>query len=207
MTLLLHTKDMVKRVMFVATIGAMVLGCIYVIVAKNSQQKTVSMSQVPQEVQQVAQAQEQERTVVSLDGTKKLTMKEQIHEDSHTYSFYIDNNTTQLFAKTVPQGVTMNIPDNAWAPGDKYVFLEESNGTGTPNYFVLKTDGTPFATGQYLKNVTELFNAKNFTYKLKDATGWADPTLLMLHTTKDTGEKGSSYWFVVESSEFMQLYR
>lgn len=198
---------MLKKGILGTIVGLVVLVSIYVLAVKNSKKETSPTSQASQDVQKVAEAQEKERSVVSLDGTKKLTLKEEILGPNHTYGFYIDENTVPLFSKTVSQEAAMDIPDNSWSPGEKYIFVEESNGTAIPTYFVLKTDGTAFADGQQVKNVNELFTARGIGYVLTEATGWADSAMLILKTVKDTGEKGPSYWFVVENSGFMQLYR
>lgn len=197
---------MLKKVFLILVIVVLILIGIYLLMPKNPSIQSAPVAQESLE-QSVAQAQEIERSVLSLDGTKKLTMKEEANDPTRTFSFYIDANTTPVFTRSYTDGTTMALPDNAWAPNDQYIFLREDLPTGVKNYLVLKTDGTAFSNGEMVKNVTELFAAKGYSYSLNEATGWADPTLLILTTKNTSGARGPSFWFEAPSSALMQLYR
>lgn len=127
----------------------------------------------------------------------------------------------KIFTKTVGSGVSMMIPANAWAPENRYVFLEEKDGIGEKRFFVVRATGEPFVSGAEYLDVTALFAEKKTGYTFREATGWASPTLLIITTDKDQktrlpspgGEatggqaRGPSYWFEIPSGAFLQLAR
>ncbi len=103
-----------------------------------------------------------------------------------------------LFEKTLPAGSVMKLPDNSWDPTDTYVFLEEIN-SGVPDYLVMKS------TGGSLIDVGAVWKEKKIPYTIREATGWASGTLLIIYTSKDDGSRGPAYWFEIPSTAILQL--
>lgn len=161
------------------------------------------LAQVP--VQQVAEAQEKDRVVTSSDGIKSLTMKITHGENnSTTYTFHLQDGTS-IFTKTVGAGESMDIPDNAWAPGENYIFLEQTASNGAKDYLALKATGEAFPDGQQALDVGVGFAAKYAGYKFNGATGWADPGLLIVESTNPDGSTGPSFWYELPGGSFIQL--
>ncbi len=145
----------------------------------------------------------------SIDGTLTLRMKtESGHDQTTTYSFVIvgrdGNDERTIFTRSVAKDGTMTIPHNSWSPDGKYVFVENTEG-GVLNYFVVKATGENFADNQAYLDVGTLLAERKTGYTLRDATGWADKTLLIVRTMANPSEKGPSYWFDVSSHAFLQL--
>lgn len=109
-----------------------------------------------------------------------------------------------LFSKTLGSGSRMTLPVNAWDPTDTYVFVEE-NDQGVPNYFVYRADGEPFAGGDKYIDVGSVWNGKKVGYTIREATGWASGTLLIVYTSKDDRSKGPAFWFEIPSTAIIQL--
>ena len=159
--------------------------------------------------QQPAYAQTEEQSVSSLDGTKKLILKQTQNEKGVTYQVFIQNGSepqTLLFSKSATENESFTLPANAWAPEEKYVFIDGKN-KGTTQTLVLKTDGTPFADGNQAADVASLFASKEADYHFDTATGWASPTLLIVESTKQDGSLGPSFWFEAPTQGFIQLSR
>lgn len=152
----------------------------------------------------VAQAQVKDRVVTSIDGSKSLTMKINHGTTGITYSFYTQDNPQSIFTKTVSSKDSMDIPDNSWAPGENYIFIEQTTN-GVKDYYVLKTNREAFADGQQFLDVGALFAARNLGYNFNGATGWADQSLLIVETTNLDGSTGPSYWFEMPEGSFIQL--
>ncbi|MFI5265710.1 MAG: hypothetical protein ACHQT7_03125 [Candidatus Levyibacteriota bacterium] len=156
-------------------------------------------------VQKAAAVQEKNRVVTSSDGSKSLTMKvNNGANNAATYSFYVQGANTALFEKSVGSGTSMDIPDNAWAPGENYIFLEQSTN-GAKDYFVLKPNGEVFASGQKALDVGAVFAAKYTDYEFNGATGWADPSLLIVESTNKDGSTGPSFWYEMPEGSFILL--
>ncbi|MBI5449044.1 hypothetical protein HY948_01880 [Candidatus Gottesmanbacteria bacterium] len=130
-------------------------------------------------------------TASGLTGTKFLPM----------------GTSRKIFIKTVGPLASMMIPANTWSPENRYVFLEEKDGTGAKRYYVIQTNGEPFAAEKEYLEVTEPFAAKKTGFMFREATGWASPTLLIITTDKDAQTRGPSYWFEIPSGAFLQLAR
>lgn len=151
------------------------------------------------------------QVVHSPDGTKKLTLEITQHSNgSASYDVVASDisgsNPKHIFTTVLARTESISIPDNTWSPDNAFVFLKESTSTGE-QVFVLKASGDSFTNGKEYLDVVPLFDARGFSYKFVDATGWADPTLLILVTSTKDGQKGPLFWFVVPSSGFMQLAR
>lgn len=153
-----------------------------------------------------AEAKEEQRSVTSIDGAKILTMKSVTNPNNEiTYSFYTSSSTEPFYVTTLnPNLYTMAIPDNSWSPGEKYIFLEK-NGGGVKTDLVFKADGSVFASGQQYLDVAQLFKNKYTDYNFAGGTGWADPALLIVESTKPDGSVGPSFWFELPSGSFIQL--
>lgn len=208
----MHTKYMsrIRNVLLVLILLAVVSGGTYVFLTyKGKPSSKLASTTVEQTVQipQKAEAKEEERRVTSLDGTKALTMKTLAEGSTVTYSFYASDSATPFYKQTLDtNSYTLGIPDNAWSPGEKYVFLEK-NGGGVKTDLVFKTDGTAFANGAGYLDAGEIFQAKGTGFNFAGATGWADASLLIVETTKVDGSTGPSYWFELPNGNYIQLSR
>lgn len=200
----------VRNVLLVLILLAVVSGGTYVFLTfKGKPSAKLASTTVEEAVQipQQAQAKEEERRVTSIDGTKALTMKTITEGDMTTYSFYASESAAPFYKQTLnTNSYTLGIPDNAWSPGEKYVFLEK-NGGGEKTDLVFKTDGTAFASGAGYLDAGEMFKAKGTEYSFAGATGWADGSLLIVETTKVDGSTGPSYWFELPNGNYIQLSR
>lgn len=148
--------------------------------------------------------------VSSSDGKMKLTMEIRRHGNgSATYSFFVANSSGEekrpLFTTTTT-AEALSLPHNSWSPDRKLVFIRK-DGTEGFTFLVFKASGEPFQNGQYL-DVSEFFAKKLPKYVLRDATGWASETLLIITTmTTDQSRPGPSFWFDIPSRTFLQLRR
>ena len=149
------------------------------------------------------------KDVHSSNADKKLILSTTTNQNGTTlYEFIISDNAggsrKPLFARTLASGSRMALPINAWDPTDTYVFIEEKD-QGVLNYFVFRTDGEPFANGDKFINVGSVWTAKKIGYTIREATGWASGTLLIIYTSKDDGSKGPAFWFEIPSTAIIQL--
>ncbi|OGG35093.1 hypothetical protein A2363_01125 [Candidatus Gottesmanbacteria bacterium RIFOXYB1_FULL_47_11] len=145
----------------------------------------------------------------SSKADKQLVLRATTRPEGETeYAFYITDmsggSEWTLFSRTLSSGASMALPFNTWDPTDTYVFLEETTG-GIPNYYVLHANGQPFANGELFIDVGAVWNVKKPGYKIRQATGWASGTLLILYTTKEDGSKGPAFWFEIPSTAILQL--
>lgn len=149
-----------------------------------------------------------EENVVSPDMKQTLVVKEHQDQDLVTHTFWTlseeDSAPKQIFTRTVDLSQTITIPFNTWSPGNKYLFLKESNG-GHDSYVVLRSIGEAIAKDLETVRVEDLFTRKYMNYKITDVTGWAAPTLLIVNTDKVDGGVGPSFWFDVSTLAFTQL--
>ena len=124
-----------------------------------------------------------------------------------TYAFTItdlNGKPRSLLTKTLGPGAIMSLPWNAWDPTDTYVFVDEKDGS-VQNYYVLRADGSSFASGDKLIDVGSIWRSRNLGLTIREATGWASGTLLIIYTSKDDGSKGPPYWFEIPSTATIQL--
>lgn len=145
------------------------------------------------------------------DGTMKLIMHWDKNDGNTTiYTFFTSDidggNKKLIFTKTEPKDVTMTIHHNSFSPDNKLVIIEEHSGSNI-DYFVLKVNGEPFASGSQFLNINALYTDKNIKYTFRDVTGWAGNTLAIVRTNNEDGSKGPSFWFVTDSKAFLQLIR
>ena len=149
--------------------------------------------------------------VHSSNADKKLIMRITSGKNGMTtYDFFVADisgaNERLLYTKTLGSGSGMMLPINAWDPTDTYVFIGEKDG-GTPGFFVLKASGEPFANGEKFLDVGAVWTAKKINYSIRDATGWASGTLLIVYTSQEDGSHGPAFWFEVPSTAIIQLAR
>lgn len=151
---------------------------------------------------------EETSTVISPDGTSKLTMKKLQKDATTTYSFLTRSETGSreqlIFYKTIPFSQSFTIPFNTWSPDNKYVFLKESTPAGDV-YYVFNASGESFADNSRFINVSDLFSQKLPDYTVTEMTGWADPYLVIINTKTKDGKQGPSFWFEIPSRSFIQL--
>lgn len=147
--------------------------------------------------------------VHSAKADKKLILRASLSMNgTTTYEFFVADinggNERALFAKTLGAGAEMSLPVNAWDPTDTYVFIEEKIG-GIPNYYVFKASGESFADDKKFIDVGAVWTAKDVGYSIRDATGWASGTLLIIYTKKEDGTKGPAFWFEIPGAAIIQL--
>lgn len=141
--------------------------------------------------------------VLSGDGTMKVTMKSQEKLDGTTdYSFFVsdssDKNSKLLYSKSIKKG-SMDIPKNTWSPDNKYLFiLDKEDGD---HYLVFKANGELFANGDKFIDATLLFEKKQPSFLLSEMTGWDGLGLMHVRATN------TSFWFDIDSQNFLQLAR
>ncbi|MEX2013054.1 MAG: hypothetical protein WD967_01480 [Candidatus Levyibacteriota bacterium] len=140
------------------------------------------------------------KEVRSPDGSMKLIMKKTKNENSAVYSFVVsgpESENIEIYTKTLAVG-EMNVPLNSWAPDNKYLFIEENDGTNT-NYLIFKATGEEFLEGVAYIDFLSHYNEKMKQHTLRDVTGWDAPGLLYVRTS------GPAYWFELGSNAFYQL--
>lgn len=148
----------------------------------------------------------------SSNADKKLFMNtSKLTDGSTNYIFTVGDmnggNQKPLFSQNLSSTSYMTIPYNAWSPDDKLVFLSVV-GPGTAiNYLVMKADGSPITSAEQYFDVKSIFSSKNELYTLREATGWASETLLILYTYQKDGSKGPAFWLEIPSKAVLQLAR
>lgn len=145
----------------------------------------------------------QEISVHSAKADKKLILRTTPKSDGATqYAYFVADitgkNERVLYDKILPVGSSMSLPANSWDPTDTYVFIEEKDD-GVPNYFVMKS------TGGSLIDVGFVWKEKKIPYTIREATGWASGTLLIIYTSASDGSRGPAYWFEIPSTAILQL--
>ena len=150
---------------------------------------------------------------LSVDGTMMLTMRQEGQKDRpQTYSFWVknisgkDKDTTErlIFTKVVRSNEAMAIHHNSWSPNNKYVLLEEKDGSGQIKFFVFKVSGEAFADGEPYMNVEAVFDQKKTGWSLREVTGWDGEALVNITTRGDEGKNGPGYWLDMGSRSLMQ---
>lgn len=141
-------------------------------------------------------------TVLAPNGKMTLTMNEKKEGSSVSYTFTVSDNESgekkEILTKTLPEGASLEIPDNTFSPDNKYLFLKEKTAVSV-NYYVVSTVDTK------VFNVSDLFKEKlaaNFV--ITDVTGWGGMTLLIVNTDKVEGGIGPTFWFEPPAS-FIRL--
>jgi hypothetical protein len=146
---------------------------------------------------------QKETSVNSSNADKKLILRTTPKSGGMTeYSYIVADvsgkNQRVVFDKTVPAGTVMTLPYNSWDPTDTYIFIEEKVGS-VPDYYVMKS------TGGSLIDVGAVWNEKKIPYTIREATGWASDTLLIIYTSASDGSKGPAFWFEIPSTAILQL--
>ncbi len=151
---------------------------------------------------------------VSPDGKKTLQMDALKNpENTTTYTFSVSDSATEsghvILTTTVDANTTMSIPFNTWSPGNQYFFVQRHTGTITES-LVYKANGESFPTKkgeepQYFVDVNAVFAAKKLDVNLRETTGWAAPTLLIINTDKPDLTEGPSYWLDISSKSVTRL--
>lgn len=175
--------------------------------AKAANIQKNSPSPVPSAVPKSLKTQESD--VHSSNADKKFVLRATPGQDgTTTYTFTVADlagtNAHVLFTKTLGPGAVMSLPWNAWDPTDTYVFIGEKVGSAL-NYYVFKSSGEPFANGDKFIDVGAVWTEKKIGFSIRDATGWASGTLLIIYTSKDDGAKGPAFWFEIPSTAIIQL--
>lgn len=169
----------------------------------NTQTPLISPTTTPAKPSTVSQT--------SSDGTKKIIIAEIQNADT-TKTYYVSVadsaglHASPIFTKTLDQTKTMILPFNTWSPDNKYFFIQEQTTTGmVTGILALQATGKPFANGQPYLDVTNVFINRNTGYTLREATGWASETLIIINSVTPENKKGPSYWFEVPSTAIIQL--
>jgi hypothetical protein len=144
-----------------------------------------------------------ETSVNSSNADKKIILRVAPKPGGMTEYTYLvagisGGNPRVLFDKTLPAGTVMTLPDNSWDPTDTYVFIGEKIG-GIQNYYVMK------ATGGSVIDVGAVWNEKKIPFVIREATGWASGTLLIIYTSAGDGSRGPAFWFEIPSTAILQL--
>ena len=143
----------------------------------------------------------------SPDGRMNLTMNSQRGKDTTKYTFFTstpEGFDQNIFAKQLDEPGSLVIPYNTWSPDNKYVFLKEVT-ISLPNYYVLKTDGSPLKDDLKYVNIQELFSTKQPDYTIVEVTGWADPNLIIVNAKSNKENRVVSFWFEVSRTHFNTL--
>jgi hypothetical protein len=136
--------------------------------------------------------------VHSGDGAKKLQLRTETQTDGASqYEISVDGKT--LYTETLGAGASLFLPENAWDPTNTYVFFGKKDIAGR-NYFVLSGAGGPVI------DVGAVWNEKKIPFAIREATGWASGTLLIIYTSKPDGSKGPAFWFEIPSTAIIQLW-
>jgi len=156
-----------------------------------------------------ATTQTDETSWTTPNGASTLVMKTLIQPSGQKmYSFYVSTATEPerhlIFTRTVQSPVRMFIPFNSWSPDNKHFFVQEDDGTEMKT-FVFRASGETFKDGEQVIDVNKEFAQKNTDYLLKETTGWAAPTLLIINSKKANGEDGPSYWLDINTRKLIRL--
>lgn len=138
----------------------------------------------------------------SPDG--KLTLLAKTEKDKEGVTYFISVGGKEIFVKKVDPSITISIPYNTWSPDGKYVFLKEEEG-GAARFFVLSVGLTSSQQSDQTANITDLFAEKYPDLKIAGVTGWGGIGLVIVNSTKSSGEKGPSFWFEAPSATFIRL--
>lgn len=142
---------------------------------------------------------------VSPDGSKNLIMTVTEGKDGFsTYSFATADsggaNRVEIYSITAQASEKYSLPFNAWSPDNKYLFIYKND----TNALVFRADGDPIVSAEQYIDLESVFKSRNSTNMLKQATGWADPSLVVFNTTDKNGQK-ASFWLEVPSKAIIPL--
>ena len=118
-------------------------------------------------------------------------------------SSYSEEDKKLIFEKNGKFNIDWKIPYNTWSPDNAYFFIEEISAAKS-DYYVFSAVGDLFSSGVQFININGLFMQKFPDYIIEEVTGWASPTLLIVNT-KSKENKETSFWFDVQSQDFIQL--
>lgn len=194
------------KVLFIALMSVVVLSGWVLLRGKNSEKSAMVSSPVSKISSQTpAYAEEKDQKAFSVDGEKFVTLKKNADSKGFTEYTLVTSDGNEIFNKNVGSFTSISLPGNSWDPGERYVFVEQTENDKKTDY-VIKTDGESFSDTETVLDVAQLFNEKKFPYYFKGATGWAGDDLLIIETVKDDASNGPLYWFEVSSRAFIQLY-
>lgn len=145
-------------------------------------------------------------TNVSPDGKMTLIMKQTKLKNSSTWDFNIQDQkgvNYKIYADTLPSGSYYEIPFNAFAPTNKYVFVKKIEATESA-YPVLSTANSE-GSEPLIPDIVKLFNQKYPDFTVTDVTGWGGYSLLVINTDKADGGIGPSFWLEAASKSFTRL--
>ena len=193
-------KINVKRIVFIAILAVLAVGSPYLIAKYKSINYASGQVNIPTTTVVEAKPEATEATMISPDGKETLTVKKEVGETQTVNNI---NTTGGLYyTKTLPNSGSLTVPFNTWSPDNKYLFLKEEGENA--NYLVFSSTGKPFSDGSDFLSVTEAFAKKVEGYRLSEVTGWAAPTLIVVNTTDENGEK-ASFWFDITNQSFIRL--
>jgi len=151
----------------------------------------------------------------SPNGKSILKMKEtvtslatEISPENRMYSFYVTTSTDPeeklVFSKSVNAPTTMLIPFNSWAPDNKHFYVQEVTPSAVKS-FVFNASGETFADASPFIDVQTVFEEKITDYTLREVTGWAAPSLLIINSLAAELQDGPSYWLDVNRKSLTRL--
>lgn len=117
------------------------------------------------------------------------------------YAKASDSTGTQLYASIPMLDTNWSIPFNTWSPDNKYIFIQEDKAK-TRDYIIF-----PVASADPIEPIrlSRLFYNQYPDHVLREVTGWAGASLLILNTQTKNGETGPSFWFHPATKAFTQL--
>lgn len=151
----------------------------------------------------------QKTEVHSPDGTVKVILTSQ-KQDNGTTAYTVmaaeitGENQKYIFNKTGDGETSIVLPQNAWSPDNKYLFVLEKK-RDIVSALVFKASGEKFTNDTAYLDVTPLFMANNKTLEIANITGWASESLLYVQTKTESLTKGPTFWFDIYSKNFLQL--
>lgn len=149
----------------------------------------------------------QTTSMESPEGSRVLTLERVEHAGSVSHSAYtIDPSSGKRYdiISFDTQYQDLSIPYNTWSPDTLYVFLKETTSTKSA-FLVFQSMGGNFANGNHALSINDEFAADVQGFEIKDVTGWASPTQLIVNTRSLDSDAKVSFWFDVPSQTFTQL--
>jgi hypothetical protein len=176
------------------------------ITAQN--QQVLQTPPIVQKTEAAAPTTPEKTEVLSPDGSMKVIMQKEVKNNANIYSFSVaevsGNNEHPLFTKTTDISGVMSVPGNSWSPDNKYVFIQDTEGSDV-HVLVFKASGESFNTDEQYFDVPDLFAKRETGYTFEEVTGWASGTLLYVRTSGEDSAKGPWYWFEIPSKAFIRL--
>jgi len=206
-------QESAKRhaVFFVAIILVGIFAVIYFAKTHTEQNLSMAITAIPTSptpIPTLAPIQEN-NSVNSPDGTKKLTLiSETLNNTTHYSLLVVDiqsGSQQVVWTSTENVDTKITVPLNAWSPDNKYFFLLNTQ-QNIPHPMIFNATGAAFSGGEIYLDAFSLFASKQSTYSITNATGWASNTLIYIQTSNtSTNAKGPTFWFEVPSKNFIQL--